>query len=167
MIMTKQQMYSGDKKWVKMLDKVANIYNNRKHRRLPNLAPSEVGAEHENLLRETAYKRCTTSVKESKIKVGSRVRISMARSLFDKASELQNWSARLYEVKAIKSTCPLSYVLTELNGEEIKGIFTANELMETKFPHDYLIEKVLKKKSNGQMYVKFYGMNEKGWVDKI
>jgi hypothetical protein len=166
MLLNKEQLYRAEKRWINLYEKVLNIYNNKKHRRLPNLSPNEVGTEHFNLLRQTSYKRCRAPVSNSKIKVGNRVRISMYRNMFSKNSEAQNWSARIYTVKSIKGTCPLSYTLEDENGETVLGSFTQKELLVTKYPQDYLIEKVLKRK-NGKLYVKFFGMNSHGWVDEI
>ena len=48
-------------------------------------------------------------------------------------------------LKKIKNTVPWTYVLNDLNGEEIIGTFYENELQKTK-QNKFRIEKVTKKK---------------------
>ena len=58
-------------------------------------------------------------------------------------------------LKKIKSTVPRTYVLNDLNGEEIIGTFYENELLKTD-QKEFKIEKVLKKKGD-KLYVKWKG----------
>ena len=55
-----------------------------------------------------------------------------------------------------------------MNNKIIKGIFYEKELLKTKnITGEYIIEKILKTKSN-QMYVKWrgYSNNFNSWIDK-
>ena len=58
-------------------------------------------------------------------------------------------------LKKIKNAVPWTYVLNDLNGEEIIGTFYENELQKTN-QKKFRIEKVLKKKG-GKLYVKWKG----------
>ena len=64
---------------------------------------------------------------------------------------MANWSEEIFIIKKIKSTVPWTYVLNEINGEEIIGTFYENELQ-----NKFRIEKVLKKKGD-KLYVKWKG----------
>ena len=48
-------------------------------------------------------------------------------------------------IKEIKNTVPWTYVINDLNGEEITGTFYENEL-QRRNQQDFRIEKVIKKK---------------------
>ena len=65
----------------------------------------------------------------------------------------------LFIVSAVKSTTPVTYKLTDLKGEEIRGSFYKQELQKAK-QDTFRIEKVLKKRTrNGtkELYVKWKG----------
>ena len=56
--------------------------------------------------------------KDPKFKVGNHVRISKYKNIFGKRYA-PNWSGEIFIVKKIKNTVPLTYVISDLNGEEI------------------------------------------------
>ena len=66
--------------------------------------------------------------KSPKFKVGDHVKISKYKNIFAKGY-MANWSEEVFVIKKIKNTVPWTYVLNDLNGEEIIGIFnyTQNE----------------------------------------
>ena len=53
----------------------------------------------------------------------------------------------IFIIKKIKNTVPSTYVLNDLNGEEIIGTFYENELQKTK-KNEFRIEKVIKRKGD-------------------
>ena len=69
-------------------------------------------------------------------------------------------------VRGTKNTVPWTYVVTELNGEEIIGSFYEKELQKTS-QEKFRIEKVLKRKGD-KLYVKRKGYNNRfnSWIDK-
>ena len=69
-------------------------------------------------------------------------------------------------LKKIKNAVPWTYVLNDLNGEEIIGTFYENELQGTN-QQKFRIEKVIKRKGD-QLYVKWkcYDSSFKSWIDK-
>ena len=79
---------------------------------------------------------------------------------------MPNWSEEIFIIKKIKNTVPWTYVLNDLNGEEIIGTFYENELQKTD-QKEFRIEKVLKKKE-GKLYVKWKGYDNyfNNWIDK-
>ena len=60
---------------------------------------------------------------------------------------MPNWSEEIFIIKKIKNTIPWTYVLDDLNGEEIIGTFYENELQKTK-QNEFRTEKVIKKKGD-------------------
>ena len=60
---------------------------------------------------------------------------------------MPKWSEEIFIIKNIKNTVPWTYVLNDLNGEEIIGTFYENELQKTN-KKEFRIEKVLKKKGD-------------------
>ena len=61
---------------------------------------------------------------------------------------------------------PWTYVINDLNGEEIVGTFFEKELQKT-IQEEFRIEKVIKKKRN-KLYVKWkeYDNSFNSWIDK-
>ena len=60
--------------------------------------------------------------KEPKFKVGDHVRISKYKNIFAKGYRA-NWSEEVFVVKKVRNTVPWTYVINDLNGEEIIGTF--------------------------------------------
>ena len=65
---------------------------------------------------------------------------------------MPNRSEEIYIIKKIKYTVPWTYVLNDLNSEEIIGTFHENELQKTD-QKEFRIEKVLKRKGD-KLYIK-------------
>ena len=92
--------------------------------------------------------------KNPKFKVGNHVKISKYKSIFAKGY-MPNWSEEIFIIKKIKNTVPWTYVINDLNGEEIIGTFYENELQGTS-QKEFRIEKILKKKGD-KLDVKWKG----------
>ena len=89
--------------------------------------------------------------KNPKFEVGDHVRISKYKNIFTKGY-MPNWSEEIFIIKKIKNTVPWTYVINDLNGEEIIGTFYENEMQKTD-QKEFRIEKLLKKKGD-KLYVK-------------
>ena len=68
--------------------------------------------------------------KDPKFKVGDHVKISKYKNIFAKGCA-PNWSEEVFVVSEIKNTVPSTYVVSDLNGEEITGNFYEKELQKT------------------------------------
>ena len=88
---------------------------------------------------------------DPKSKVGNHVRISKYKSIFAKGYT-PNWSEEIFVIKKIKNAVPWTYVIDDLNGEEITGTFYEKVLQKTD-RQEFRIEKVIKKKGD-KLYVK-------------
>ena len=69
-------------------------------------------------------------------------------------------------IKETKNTVPWTYVINDLNGEEIIGTFYEKELQKSNLKR-FRIERVIKKKEN-KLYVKWkeYDNLLNSWIDK-
>ena len=69
-------------------------------------------------------------------------------------------------IKEIKNTVPWTYVISDLNSEEIIRTFYEKELQKANH-EEFRIEKVIKKKGD-KMYVKWKGYDNSfnSWIDK-
>ena len=90
--------------------------------------------------------------KDPKFKVGDHVRISKYKNIFAKRYT-PNWSEEVFVISKIKKTVPQTYVINDLNGEEIIGTFYEKELQKTN-QKEFRLEKVIKKKEN-KLFVKW------------
>ena len=141
-----------------MLDNIVNKYNNTVHRSI-KVNPVDVTFDP-----YAEYKE-DSNEKDSKCKVGNHVRISKYKNIFAKGYT-QNWSEEVFVVSKIKNTVPWTYVVSDLNGEEITGSFYEKELQKTS-QEKFRIEKVLKRKGD-KLYVKWKGYDNRfnSWIDK-
>ena len=92
--------------------------------------------------------------KNPKFKVVYHVRISKYKKIFAKRYT-PNWSEEVFVVIEVKNTVPSTYVINDLNGEEIVWIFYEKELQKTN-QQGFRIEKVTKRKRY-ELYVKWKG----------
>ena len=103
--------------------------------------------------------------KDPKFKVADHVRISKYKNLFAKGCT-PNWSEEVFVIKKVKNTVPWTYVIDDLNDEEITGTFYEKELQKTN-QKEFRIEKVLKRKGD-KLHVKWKGYDSRfnSWIDK-
>ena len=103
--------------------------------------------------------------KDPKFKAGDRVRISKYKNIFAKGY-MPNWSGEVFVIKKAKNTVPWTYVINDLNGEEIIGTFYEKELQKTN-QEEFRIEKVIRRKGD-KLYVKWkdYDNSFNSWINK-
>ena len=125
-------------------DDIVNKYNNAVHRTI-KMKPVDV--------KDNAYIDFKKEVndKDPKFKVGDHVRISKYKYIFAKGYT-PNWSEEFFVVRKIKNPVPWTYVINDLNGEEIIGMFYEKEL-EKNNKEEFRIEKVVKRKGD-KLYFK-------------
>ena len=86
-----------------------------------------------------------------KFKVGDHVRILKYKNIFAKGYA-PNLSEEVFMISKLKNTIPWTYVMNDLNGEEIVGTFYEEELEKTN-QEEFRLEKVIKRKRK-QLYIK-------------
>ena len=98
-----------------MLDDIVNKYNNAVHITI-KMRPTYVMGDSYAEYNEDFNHR------DPKFKVGDHVRISKCKNIFAKGYT-PNWSEEVFVISKIKNTVPWTYVINDLNGEEILGVF--------------------------------------------
>ena len=103
--------------------------------------------------------------KDPKFKVGDYVRIEKYKNIFAKRYT-PNCSEEVFVVSKIKNTVLWTYLISDLNGEEITGSFQEKEVQKSS-QEKFRIEKVLKRKGD-ELYVKWKGYDNSfnSFVDK-
>ena len=114
---------TGKNVYYNVLDDVVNKYNNTTHSTI-KMKPMDVKNNKRVYIDEH-------NEKDSKFKVGDRVRISTYKNIFAKRYA-PNWSSEIFIVDKINDTVPYTYNLKDLNDEEIIGSFYDRELQKTK-----------------------------------
>ena len=113
---------NGKNVYYDILDDVVNKCNNTKHSTI-KMKPIDVKNN----------KRVYTdehNEKDSKFKVGDRVRISNFKNILAKGYN-PNWSSEIFIVDKINDTVPYTYNVKDLNHEEITGSFYDKELQKS------------------------------------
>lgn len=157
----------GSYKWLKILKSVTNTYNHTVHRTI-KMKPSEVNSENSDFILRNAFRNNNALImgKKSKFSLNDFVRISKYKSIFEKGYT-PSWSTEIFQVYKIQVTKPVTYLLKDSTGQKISGSFYEQELMKTKYPTIYLVEKILRKKGD-KLYVKWLGFDnsENSWIKK-
>ena len=106
-----------------------------------------------------------SNAKDSKFKIGDHVRILQHKNIFAKGYA-PNWPEEGFVIKKVKNAVPWTYLINDLNGEEIIGGFYEKELQKTN-QEEFRIGKVIKRKRS-KLYVKCKGYDNSlnSWTDK-
>ena len=110
-----------DKKGVGIVNAFQKVL--KQSNRKPNKIWVDKGSEYYNLIKKI-------NDKDSKFKVGDHVRISKYKNIFAKGYT-PSWSEEIFVIKKIKNTVPWTYVINDLNDEEIIGTLYEKELQKT------------------------------------
>ena len=102
--------------YIDKFDDIVNEYSNTYHRAI-KMKPVDV---KDNTYIDSAelYSSKEVNDKDPKFKVGNHVRISEYKNIFAKGCT-PNWSEEVFVIKKVKNTLPWTYVINDLNGEEI------------------------------------------------
>ena len=144
--------------YINKLDDIVDEYNNTYHTAI-KMKPINV---NNNIYINTDKEINNT---DPKFKVGDHIRMSKYKNIFAKGYT-PNWSEEVFVIKKVKNTVPWTYVINDLNGEEITRTFYGKELQKTN-QEEIRIEKAVKRKGN-KIYVKWKGYDSSfnSWIDK-
>ena len=106
--------------YLDVLDDIVDKYNNTIHRTV-NMKPIDVTDDSYSEYDEDFNK------KDPEFKDGDSIRISKYKNIFAKGYT-PSWSEEVFVVSKIKYKVPWTYVVNDLNGEEIIGTFYEKEL---------------------------------------
>ena len=172
-IKTKMWKYfsaNNTKKYIDILDKLIDKYNNTKHRSIgctPTVArqPASYQQVFKNLYAKNVKER---KQEVPRFLIGDKVRIFKKKKTFEKGFT-PNWTEELFTISEVKATKPPTYTINDMKGEPIQGSFYEAELQKSS-QEVYRIEKVLKKRitKDGvkEGYVKWKGYNNSfnSWI---
>ena len=119
----KHMTATGKNVYYDVLDDVVNKYNNTKHSTI-KMKPIDVGDNNKRVYIDERNE------KDSRFKVGNRVRISRYKNIFAK-EYTPNWSKEIFIADKINDTVPYTYDFKDLNDEEIIGSFYDKELQKS------------------------------------
>ena len=144
--------------YIDKLDDIVGEYNSTYHTTI-KMKPVDV--------KENTYIDSKKEIndKDPKSKVGDHVRISKCKNIFAKGYT-PNWSEEVFVISKIKNAVPWTYVINNLNGEEISERFYQKELQKSN-QKEFRIEKVIKRKGN-KLNVKWKGYDNSfnSWINK-
>ena len=118
----KHMTVTGKNVYYDILDDIVNEYNNTKYNTI-KMKPIDVEDNKRVYIDEH-------NEKDSRFKVGDRVRISKFKNIFAKGYT-PNWSKEIFIVDKINDTVPYTYNIKDLNDEEIIGSFYDKELRKS------------------------------------
>jgi hypothetical protein len=162
--------HSSTRRYLDVLQNIMHSYNNTRHRSI-GMAPSQVDASNEQLVRQKLYPPKPKTFKY-RYDVGDTVRISMRCQPFEK-SYAGKWSEELFVVRCRYATVPVTYGLRDLADEDIKGRFYEQELQKVvETERVYVVEKILKTRKRAgkiEYFVKWRSYPDKfnSWVDNV
>ena len=113
----------GKNVYYDVLDDVVNKYNNTTHSTI-KMKPIDVGNNNKRVYIDEHNE------KDSRFKIGDRVRISKFKNIFAKGYT-PNWSSEIFIADKVNHTVPYTYNLKDLNDAEILGSFYDRELQKT------------------------------------
>ena len=110
--------------YIDKLDYIVDEYNNTYHSTI-KMKPIDV--------KDNAHINADKEInnKNPKFKVGDHVRISKYKKVFIKGY-MPNWSEEVFVIKKVKNTVPWTYVINDLNGEEITRTFYEKRITKDK-----------------------------------
>ncbi len=159
-------------KYINVLPSFVKAYNNAYHRSIGR-APVNVTIFNQMEVKRELYNEPTPNKVKFKFKVGTKVRISKSKMMFEKGYR-PNWTGEIFEIAERIKRYPPVYRIKDFSGEVLEGTFYEKELQEVSKTDDdlYQIDKILKRrKRNGktEYFVswKNYPSKFNSWVSDI
>ncbi|HRP37281.1 MAG TPA: DDE-type integrase/transposase/recombinase, partial [Candidatus Dojkabacteria bacterium] len=147
------------REWINILPQVVKTYNNRYHKTI-KMTPVEA-SDHKNAT--TVFlnlsKHKSSKKQKPKFQVGDEVRVSRIKDKFEKGYEF-NFTYEVFTISKVLHTDPITYQLVDYHGDPIEGSFYTEELLKTKVPKHYEVEKVISTRMKGKKklsLVKYFG----------
>lgn len=166
----KQELYKsmdlkGTQRWINLLDDVTKKINNMPHSRY-KFIPSKINKKNAKEIYDNFYSKPREISKKCDLRVGDKVRISELPKIFRRGFT-PYWSPAIYEISNINYKLPHTFLLIDHKKNPLKRSYYRQELLKTKFPETWLIERIVKT-SGQKCLVKWFGLDaeENTWVKK-
>jgi hypothetical protein len=161
-------------RYIEVLPQITSAYNSTVHRGI-GISPENVNFKNQKKLFFAQHAGVRATVRFN-FREGDSVRISESKKPFKKAYEGQ-WSRETFVIKSRFPTHPVTYSISDLNGEEIIGKFYEKELQRirpSKVEENplYAIEKILKtrrRRGKIEYFVRWLGYDSSfdSWVSNL
>ena len=117
--------------YMNVLSDLVKEYNNTRHSSIKMTLVKASKKENELTVWRNLYpEHLEIHDIKPKFSVGDKVRISKKKKTFEKGYTTR-WTEEIFKIIDVKRTSPITYKITDLNGEEIKGTFYEPELQKT------------------------------------
>jgi hypothetical protein len=108
---------------------MTNSYNSTIHT-TTGLPPNRVDSSNEDIVFRRLYESIILAKKQKpKFKLGAKVYIARQKALFTKGY-LPSIGDEVFVIRKVQNTVPESYLIRDLNGEDVQGAFYTFELSE-------------------------------------
>ena len=151
--------------YIDILPDLVEDYNNTRHSSIKMTAVEASKKKNEHTVCKNLYPDRLKNIDiNPKFSIGDKVRISKKKKTFEKGYTTR-WTEEIFTITKINHTSPVTYKITDLNGEEIEGSFYEPELQKTS-QQLFRIEKVIEKGKNKSL-VKWKGYSDdfNSWVN--
>jgi hypothetical protein len=148
--------HNNTRRYIDVLDKLVEAYNNSKHRTI-GIEPVNVTLANQSKIWKKVYKSKNKFVRKNskpKFFVNEPVRISTAKLIFEKGYT-GNWTDEIFFVdKIYQKFLPFMYRIRDNLGEILKGRFYEQELQSVRISVDkeYKIEKIIDRRKRGKKF---------------
>src|ERR1700729_3139302 len=127
-------------RYVDVIEHLIRNYNYSYHRSI-QMAPVQVNVNNQEFVWNTLYPPNDVPDDRKMFTEGDRMRIGQARQTFKKGYT-PGWTEELFTVSRVNMTNPITYVLKDDGGEELKGAFYKEELQKVRDKQVYRVESV-------------------------
>lgn len=115
--------------YLKFLPDIIESYNSKVHS-AHGFAPKSVNKRNQRIVWNILYfDYLKTPVKQSRFKVGDRVRLAKKKEVFTRSYHAQ-WTDEIFIIKAIKKTIPITFEIKDQHNEKLEGSFYENEIVK-------------------------------------
>lgn len=116
-------------RWIDILQTLLQQYNSRVHRTI-KMKPKDVNKTNEFNLQSLYTEYNQTDSSKPILKVGDKVRITIKKDIFSNKYR-RNWTREIFTVVGVLNTVPITYRISDQDGEIILGSFYERELQKT------------------------------------
>jgi transposase InsO family protein len=168
--------YADNNKYIDIIQDLLKSYNNSYHRSIKCTPISINSKSDQNKIYQNLYKYRKEDGNKSEIRLlfkkGDKIRVSKSKRTFEKGYT-PNYTIEIFTIDKVLPTVPPTYVIKDLQGEEINGTFYEQEIQKISESTEpiYRIEKIIKKKKEKNItkyYVKWLDYPDKfnSWINE-
>ena len=170
-------------KYIDILKKVEDAYNNSEHKGLGYQTPNRVHAMTDlnevkkqeciqlrrkylnyGSIRQREYKKMVSNGNNSILEGYVRLLLNTAEGVFAKSFQ-PIFTEEIFKIRCVKKSLPVSYWLEDLKGLPIDGVVYEKELKPVSLPDEYVIEKVISTHTDRDTRKKKYLVKWRGYPE--